>query len=155
MRILPDPLVIFIFDRTSAGYAAAAVEHLRNQLFIRFDAVFCFASDCPQETIAAARRAIKRDPRLRLSVAPHTDVDLTRRDCVLLAAGGVLLREHAVYMFAAAANKHAVSSMLTKTTSTATAFVADLNSSPTSLRSCCGAADTSAPAPYCGELSSI
>ena len=102
---LPVPLAVLVFDGTSARFAASAVEHLRAQLLESFDALLCFSSDSPAPAIAAARRAAKDDPRFTISSAPHFHdaASFAGRDCVLLAAGGVLLREHALYMFATAA----------------------------------------------------
>jgi GT2 family glycosyltransferase len=106
---LPVPFAVFVFDASSAGFAASAVEHLKGQLLNSFDALLCFASDSPAAAIAAARRAVKDDARFTLSSAPHYHdaASFNGRACVLLAAGGVLLREHALYMFAAAAADHA------------------------------------------------
>lgn len=98
---LPVPLAVFVFDAASARFADEAVRHLRQQLLSRFDALLCFASDCPEEALASARRAAKGDPRFTLSDAPLSahGAMLARYDGVLLAEGGVLLREHALYMF--------------------------------------------------------
>jgi len=98
---LPVPLAVFVFDAASARFAEAAVRHLRQQLLSRFDALLCFASDCPEEALASARRAAKGDPRFTLTDAPLSahSAALARHDGVLLAEGGVLLREHALYMF--------------------------------------------------------
>jgi GT2 family glycosyltransferase len=50
---------------------------------------------------------VKDDPRFTISSAPHFHdaASFAGRDCVLLAAGGVLLREHALYMFVTAAGR--------------------------------------------------
>ena len=101
----PVPLAVFVFDANSAMFAASAVEHLRGQLLERFAALLCFSSDCPLAAIASARRAAKGDTRFTFSSAPHFHdaAVFAGRDHVLLAAGGVLLREHALYMFVTAA----------------------------------------------------
>ena len=101
----PVPLAVFVFDANSAMFAVSAVEHLRRQLLARFHALLCFTSDCPPAAIASARHAASGDARFTFSSAPHFhDADaLAGRDYVLLAAGGVLLREHALYMFMTAA----------------------------------------------------
>jgi GT2 family glycosyltransferase len=102
---LPVPLVLFLFDGATAKFAASAVDRLRVQLLDRFDALLCFSSDCLPEAIAAARRAARDDSRFTISSAPHFH-DATAfagRDHLLLAAGGILLREHALYMFVTAA----------------------------------------------------
>ena len=104
----PVPFVLMRFDATSARFAPAAVEHLRKQLFFRFEASLAFTADCLTEAVASARRAAKGDPRFSFVRAPFTKngIVLPRRNPVLLAEGGVLLREHALYMFLAGAGEH-------------------------------------------------
>jgi GT2 family glycosyltransferase len=105
---LPVPLAVLIFDSFSAKFAAAAVQHLRKQLLSHFDALLWFAPDSPPDAIASARRAIRGDARFTVLTAPCLDehLALPQFDHVLLASGGVLLREHALYMFVIAAQKH-------------------------------------------------
>ena len=97
---LPAPLALFLFDGGSAWFAAATVRHLRRQLLSRFDAVLAFSDDCHAEAIAAAQAAVKDDPRFTVSSATDIKINdlLSQRRDVLLAEGGVLLREHALYM---------------------------------------------------------
>ena len=101
----PVPLAVLVFDANSAIFAASAVEHLRGQLLERFDALLCFTADCAPAAIVSARRATKGDTRFTFSSAPHFHdaAVLAEHDHLLLAAGGVLLREHALYMFMTAA----------------------------------------------------
>jgi len=107
---LPVPLAVFVFDAASANFARDAVRHLRQQLLSRFEAVLCFTLDCPADAIAGVSRAIEGDPRFTLSSAPENfDRALfAGRDGVLLAEGGVLLREHALYMFVLAAQERSL-----------------------------------------------
>jgi GT2 family glycosyltransferase len=101
---MPVPLVAMRFDANSVRFAAAAIERLRQQLLRDFEALLCFAPDCPPGAVAAARRAAKDDPRIEISTAPSDDgAILAERDVVLLIDGGALLREHALYMFVVAA----------------------------------------------------
>jgi hypothetical protein len=104
----PVPLVLVIFDAATARFAPGTVEHLRRQLLSRFEALFAFTADCPMEAVASARHAAKGDPRFTFASAPFSDIDaaLARHDHVLVAQGGVLLREHALYMFLAGAREH-------------------------------------------------
>lgn len=104
---LPAPLALFLFDVSTARFASATVKHLRRQLLSRFDAVLVFSDDCRADAIAAARAAVKDDPRFTVSSVSHLQIDelLSLRRDVLLAEGGVLLRKHALYMFLIAANE--------------------------------------------------
>ncbi|MGH6824146.1 glycosyltransferase family 2 protein [Methyloceanibacter sp.] len=103
---MPVPLALFMFDAGTAKFAAATVKHLRRQLFSRFDAVLLFTRHCNADAVAAARAAVKDDPRFTVSAADlPIDNRLAERRCVLLAEGGVLLREHALYLFLVAAKE--------------------------------------------------
>jgi GT2 family glycosyltransferase len=106
---MPVPLALFMFDAGTAQFAAATVKHLRKQLLSRFDAVLFFTGDCAPDAVAAARAAVKDDPRFTVASASGSPIGdrFAGRRCVLLAEGGVLLREHALYMFLVAAKKHA------------------------------------------------
>ena len=75
----PVPLVLMIFDAATARFAAGAVEHLRQQLLSRFEALFAFTSDCPMEAVASARHAAKGDPRFSFSRAPFSESDASAR----------------------------------------------------------------------------
>jgi GT2 family glycosyltransferase len=110
----PVPLVFMVFDAASFRFAAVAVEHLRRQLLSRFEALFAFTADCPNEAVASARKAAKGDPRFTFSCALFSEIDasLAQHDHVLLAQGGVLLREHALYMFLVAAREHGAPCLL-------------------------------------------
>ena len=104
---MPVPLAFFIFDAGTAQFAAATAKHLRRQFLSRFDAISFFTGDCRPDAVAAARAAVKNDPRFTVASAsgPPIDDRFAGRRCVLLAEGGVLLREHALYMFLVAASE--------------------------------------------------
>ncbi len=104
---LPVPLVVFLFDAVSAQFAAASIQHLRKQLLSRFDALLCFSRDCRTKDVVSARKAVAGDTRFTVSseLDSRADEFLAERDCILLAEGGVLLREHALYMFVLAAGE--------------------------------------------------
>lgn len=100
---LPSLLVIFIFDPASARHARATIQRLKLQLFERWQAWLSFDPHCAAEDIAGARAAARDEPRIKVVQAPIADMSAEHADCVLIAAGGVLLREHALGVFAAAA----------------------------------------------------
>src|SRR6476469_5341968 len=106
---LPIPLAVVIFDAFSARFAPTTVKHLRKQLLKRFDVALCFAADCSPEATALAKREMGSDPRFRLLSAPFSDADvaLLQREYLLVAEGGVLLREHALYVFITTAQQSA------------------------------------------------
>ena len=92
--------------QTPAMFAASAVEHLRATASRRASTRFCASPPTARlAAIASARRAAKGDTRFTISSAPHFHdaASFAGRDHVLLAAGGVLLREHALYMFVTSA----------------------------------------------------
>lgn len=102
---LPAPLALILFSAATAKFADATLKHLRYQLLTHFDAVLVFSNDCRSDTVAAVRDAVKDDPRITVCYVSHVQNDerLSQSRDVLLAEGGVLLREHAFYMFVVAA----------------------------------------------------
>ena len=101
---LPAPLALILFPAT-AKFADATIKYLRHQLLAHFDAVLIFSDDCRSDTVAAVRDAVKDDPRITVCCVSQAQNDerLSQSRDVFLAEGGVLLREHAFYMFVVAA----------------------------------------------------
>jgi GT2 family glycosyltransferase/glycosyltransferase involved in cell wall biosynthesis len=99
------PLLLMLFDADSSPHAAEAVRHLRKQLFADFDAWLHFPEDCAEADVKAAKRAAAADARFRILREPFATADLppAGADTVILAEGGVFLREHALYLYLAAA----------------------------------------------------
>lgn len=103
----PTPLLVVArFDRRSVSRIEDAVARLRAQIFENWRAQLYLDSTCSACDIARARRCSVDD--CRLSVLSMEDGagfdgaaagDACPPQCALLISGGVLLREHALYMF--------------------------------------------------------
>jgi O-antigen biosynthesis protein len=103
---LPTLIVIIAFDRISAGQADAVVRHLQAQLLQRWRAILWFDESCPRDIVEQQVASALDDCRIAVIRAPSDDLPIppgTKADCILLAAGSVLLRKHALYVFATAA----------------------------------------------------
>jgi GT2 family glycosyltransferase len=99
----PKPLLVMLFDESSSRHARDAVRRLRNQLFSEFDALLHFQPGCAVRDIDAAKRAADKDARLRILSGEMVLSDLPSvPQIAILAEGGVLLREHALYLFVSA-----------------------------------------------------
>lgn len=105
---LAAPAVVMPFDATTAQFAPEAIGHLQKQLLADFEAIVCFTPECPPQAVTAAKHAARDDPRILISGLPLSADAAPRalKRGVVLAEGGVLLREHALYMMAAAAADH-------------------------------------------------
>jgi GT2 family glycosyltransferase len=99
----PRLCLVFFFDRHSEALISATCEHLRNQLYSNWHALFFLASDCSEEAAGLLSRMAQADARLsevRISSLPELCSALKDEALVLFAEGGLLFREHALYMFA-------------------------------------------------------
>ena len=103
----PVPVVvIFLFDQGSASYANAAAKSLQQQLFDGWEGWLCFLPGCGEDVIDFVQKIAACDGRLKILRSPLSRAELRNvlsQACVVLVAGGVVLREHAVFMFASAA----------------------------------------------------
>lgn len=103
---LPTVHVILRFDGQNETHLEAAIGRLEGQIYRSWRAVICIESDCSVDAVRIARLAASRDERLIVLHVPVDDEKIVHSQCVeslLLAEGSVLLREHALYMFALAA----------------------------------------------------
>lgn len=107
---LPSPLAVIRFDSQNERHARSCIERLRGQIFDRWRAVLRFDSSCSERSVQAAREAAAEDQRLSV-LGPDAKAEAALAaqgalQAILLASGGALLREHALYMFALAAAAH-------------------------------------------------
>lgn len=104
---LPSLRVLVVFDAANAANGANVVRRLGGQIFERWSATLLFFPGCAPAALAAARAAAAADTRcLVLDDAvglQSTAVAPGSGDCLVLCAGDVLLREHALGLLAGAA----------------------------------------------------
>ena len=79
----------------------AALGALRAQLLAGWTACLLLTPSCPPEVVAQARAAVEQDERLSLLEA--AEPPLSSDEVLVVATSAVRLREHALYVFAAAA----------------------------------------------------
>jgi GT2 family glycosyltransferase/glycosyltransferase involved in cell wall biosynthesis len=102
--VFAKPLVVMLFDENSSRHAREAVLHLRQQLFIDFEGLLHFQPGCAARDVQAARRAMEKDARLRILTGEVSPADWpSLPQSVILSEGGVLLREHGLYLLLTAA----------------------------------------------------
>jgi GT2 family glycosyltransferase len=104
-------LAILYFDRLSQGLAPAVLKAMSSQLFERWTALIVFERDCDLNEIERARDVARADARFHViskDTAADTLPPLAGNGCLVLVAGGTLLREHALYLLSKAAADPAV-----------------------------------------------
>jgi GT2 family glycosyltransferase len=107
-RALNAPLVLVQFDHRSERNLRPSIHGLQSQLLGSWRAVLHFDKGCSAASVAEAQEIAQVDPRIAVMVDPE-DIDVLghdeNRDAVL-CGGSVVLREHALYMFALSAEGH-------------------------------------------------
>jgi GT2 family glycosyltransferase len=106
---LAAPLVVVRFDARSERNTAASIEGLKSQLLETWRAELHFDSTCSSRTVALAQAYAREDHRLLVNADAAQTAAPAGRGVVtsaLFLRGSVLLREHALYMFALAAANH-------------------------------------------------
>ncbi len=99
----PDVMVVVLFDPKSAPRAQAAVNSLKVQLFDRWTALLVFDSRCDDKDVGPAREAARNDPRLRVLHGAADEIPDSGSNALVVIAGSVVLREHALCLLAGAA----------------------------------------------------
>jgi GT2 family glycosyltransferase/tetratricopeptide (TPR) repeat protein len=85
------------------------LDRLEHQYFENWHAILCFHKDCGHDVIRRARARTRRHPRVSVVETPLSEIDrrtLIRLDgagLILVASGKAILRDHAIYVFCAAA----------------------------------------------------
>jgi GT2 family glycosyltransferase len=98
--------IIVYFQCGDQDFFEASVKSLSTQLFGEWRALLIFERGYDPHKIERARRAIEGDSRLFIISEKFTSDNLPQTavdGCFVFIAGGVLIREHALYMFARAA----------------------------------------------------
>jgi GT2 family glycosyltransferase len=110
----PHLEIIVYFECGPQDFVARTVKALSRQLFSDWRALLVFERGHDSHKIENARKAIEGDPRFFILSENYTSNNLPLwppDGCAVLIAGGVLVREHALYMVsrtAAAAEVHLV-----------------------------------------------
>jgi GT2 family glycosyltransferase len=102
-KSVPSVTVVVLLDPTSAPRAQAAVNSLKAQLFNRWKALLIFDSRCDGKDVDLAREAVLNDPRFLVLQGAADEIQDGGSDALVVIAGSVVLREHALCLLAGAA----------------------------------------------------
>ncbi|MEO8714289.1 MAG: hypothetical protein ABI369_04685, partial [Acetobacteraceae bacterium] len=108
-RTLPSVLAVFRFEPRTLRGATAIVRDLQGQILDRSSAVLCCSRDCAPDGIERLRESTGTDGRFTIIDATFDGGESRERapsgtfDTILVSSGGIRLREHCLYLFAAAA----------------------------------------------------
>lgn len=103
---LQPPLIVVRVDRQAEAHLDRTLSSLEAQLFEHWRALVCFDPECSVQQFERVQSRASVDPRLRACRIPLiTAASLVPQhtETFVLVSGGVVLREHAVYMLAIAA----------------------------------------------------
>ena len=102
----PSLQLIVYFQRGRQDFVIRTIEALSSQLFGKWRARFVFERGYDPGKIEAARKAVEGDSRYLIISETCASDKLPQRfenSCFVFIAGGVLVREHALYMVASTA----------------------------------------------------
>ena len=105
-HVLPPLDVLIVVDAASERFLAKTIAGLSHQLYDRWQALIVIGSDCSAATTTAAKNTARTHSKISLIAQADFSskwIASARGEYVLLMSGGVLIREHALYMFARAA----------------------------------------------------
>jgi GT2 family glycosyltransferase len=107
---LVAPAIVIRFNRNTESNLSQALQGLQNQALTDWRALVYLDETCSQETRELANTLTAGDTRISLATKYSEGAALLagRPTTVLFACGSVILREHAVYMFARAARDQTI-----------------------------------------------
>src|SRR5262249_30770663 len=102
-RPLPPLCVLIYVDRANQDLLDRVVAAIDRQLASDWQVKLILATDCDVAAVEVAQRIAKGSPRYAVVSTAHTISDESVGSYTVCIFGGVLLREHALYMLARAA----------------------------------------------------